>query len=225
MRLARDLLLIAVAALAPMAFTATSAFAIFPQPNVEVMEEGGLDHCPAVTASANHVVSGGCVVHANSVTNAQTFAHTGASEVATTTCANEFTAHVNEGGNGYIATNDASIGTNPASGCVITPCDEEVDPDPHPEYEWPVRIIEPTATSGERLIVTFCIRAFNTAEGSIGNNCTISVSVTETGHEQGFSATELPCLENPAVELSGTWATEADNGTGEDDVEIEHLIN
>ena len=222
MHLARYLPLAALAALAVMAAPASASD---PQPNVEVMEEGGQDHGPAVTTGADHTVSGGCAVHATTTTSVTTYGHTGISEVATSTCPYEFVAHINEGGNGYIAVNDGTIDTN-APSCGVTPCDEAGGAD-HPEYEWPVHIIEHTAASGERLIVTFCLRAANLAEGVIGHNCTLALNVTESGHEQTFTTSVQPCLENPAIEISGTWATEAVAPCSEDEdrIEIEHLLN
>jgi hypothetical protein len=222
MRLARNLLLAATAAIAAMAFMATSAFG----QSIEVESEPTGLHCGDVTESAGHVVGGGCQVHANSEDNAQTFQHTGTSEVVTTSCQNEFTAHISEDATGYIAVNDQTV-FGPVPPCVITACDEAegVPGQPHPEYEWPISGMFEYGPGREAMVMTFCIRAINQPEGGGNSSCTVIVDATQNldTHQIEFTAFEEPCFEDPTRELSGHWLTEALPVGNEVNVELHHI--
>jgi hypothetical protein len=221
MRLARNLLLAATAAIAAMAFMATSAFG----QSIEVEDEPNGLHCGPVTEGAGHVVGGGCVVHATSEDNFQTFQHTGTSEAVVTSCTNELTAHLSEDGTGYIAVTDASIGTNPVGGCFLTPCDEAGGGTGHPEYEWPISSLFEYGANREAMIMTFCIRAFNVSEGTGNSPCTIIIDIANNAatHQQEFTAVEDPCFEDPTRELSGHWLTEAVPAGNEVNIELHHI--
>jgi hypothetical protein len=219
MRLARNLLLAATAAIAAMAFMATTAFG----QSIEVESEPTALHCGDVTESAGHVVGGGCEVHANSEDNAQTFQHTGTSEVQTSSCQNEFTAHISEDATGYIAVTDTSI-SGPVPPCVITACDEP-PPAPHAELEWPISGMFEYGAGREAMVVTFCIRAINQPEGQGNSPCTVIVDATQNldTHQIEFTAAEEPCFEDPTRELSGHWLTEALPTGNEVNVELHHI--
>jgi len=219
-RLARKVLDVATAVFAVMAFTTTSAFA----QSIEVHPEGSETHCSDVTTSAGHAVSGGCSVHITSEGATVTMNHNGVSEVATSSCSYEFTGHIDEEGDGYLAVNDSSIsGPNPP--CQITPCDEDTL-GAHPELEWPISGILETggaAGGGEVMIITFCVRPAGAHESEGNTICTLIADITHpTAHQQELSMNEEPCLENPANELSGHWITEAVPSGDEVEIEIEH---
>jgi len=215
MRLARNLMFAAIAAFAAMAFMASSASA----QSIEISAED-MGHCGNVTTGANHTVSGGCAVHAVSTANAVTLTHTATpSEVVTSSCTNEFTAHITEDGVGYMPINDNTItGANPP--CTITECDEAA-PD-HDEFEWPISGVAERAASREAILVTFCIRpiANPDVEGVGNGRCTVAVNfVTDpVTHVQTFTANETPCLETATNELSGSWQSE-----GSSEIELTHL--
>ena len=218
MRLARNLLLAATAAIAAMAFLASSAFA----QSVEVENEVTGNHCGDVIEEGAHNTSGGCEVHATSESNAVTFAHIATGEMVTSSCQNEFRANISEDGVGYIDVDANTILENEATGCVIEPCDEaETGTTPHADLEWPISGIAEYGASREELVVTFCIRAHSNIEGP-ATPCTLEVNVTLenlASHQYEFRAVEEPCMENPIVELSGHWLS--DNVSSR--VEIHHI--
>jgi hypothetical protein len=221
MRFARNLLLAAAATSVAMACMATSAFA----QSIEIHPEDVATHCSDVVVGASHDATGGCLVHAVSEDNAQTLTHNGISETVTSSCENEFRGRIGEDGTGYLLVDDDSIHTNPATGCVITACDEPGATGTHNELEWPISGLFETGGSREVMIVTFCIRPFNTAEGEGNTFCTIAVDIANdpVTHEQEFTANEEPCFETPALELTGHWLTEAVNQGNEVDIEAEHI--
>jgi len=224
MRLARNLLLAATAAIAAMAFLASSAFA----QSVEVVNEDTGLHCGEVVEDdAGHNTSGGCQVRATNApgTTAVTFAHiAGSGEVATSSCANVFVANINEDGVGYIDVDAATITENEGTGCVIEPCDElETGTTPHADFEWPISGIAEFGVSREEMVVTFCIRnhAAGVPEGPV-TPCTLEVNVTledPVPHQYEFRAVDEPCMENPILELSGHWLTDETF----DEVELRHI--
>jgi len=222
MRLARNLLLAATAAIAAMAFLASSAFA----QSVEVINEDTLAHCGEVVEDdAGHNTSGGCQVRATNElgTDAVTFAHVpGSGEIVTSRCQNIFIANINEDGVGYIDVDANTILENEATMCVIEPCDETATgTTPHADYEWPISGLAEFGASREELVVTFCIRAHSNIEGP-ATPCTLEVNVTledPPTHQYEFRAVEEPCMENPAVELSGHWLTDETF----DEIEINHI--
>lgn len=222
MRLARNLLLAAAAAIAAMAFMATSAFA----QSVEVIDEATGAHCADVTELANHDIGGGCEVAAHSVVNPGTLAHTGTSEVVTSNCESEHIVNIDESGSGYIDVDETTIHTNPQAGCPIEECDEAAPS--HAELEWPISGMFEYGGEQEEMVRSFCIRTVLDPEGA-GSTCTIIVDVAQDHetHDIVFSAGNpdvtpvpegAPCHENPATELFGRWQT-----TGlHDDIEIVH---
>lgn len=227
MRLARNLLLGATAAIAALALVTTAA----PAQSIEVHGEGS-EHCSDVFEISAHSITGGCLVHRVSEENTVTFSHTGMTEVVTSGCQSEFTAHISENGTGYAAIDDSTIATNPAAGCPITACDEPGIYPPHyypneithPELQWP--IVGFVESGGQlQMIYTFCIRASTLPEGAAGGTCTIAVDVVAVpdSHDQELTATEEPCFENPANEVSGHWVTEAIDVGDEQDIELEHV--
>jgi hypothetical protein len=217
MRIARNLLLAALAAVAALAMTAGAAAA----QSVEVGVEGG-PHCGTVALGAGHAVSGGCEVHAISdpAQPSQTFAHDGTQEAVTSSCSNEFNANIGEDGTGYIDADDLTIATNPVAGCVITACDEAAPS--HEELEWRIHSTTEPSAGIEQMRVTFCIRPFNTVEGTGNTPCTVTVDIVQAAHEQEFTADSEPCEENPVRELSGHWFSETVNVGDEVNVELIH---
>jgi hypothetical protein len=202
-------MLLAISVIAAMSMAAPSAFA----QTVEVLDEdlAGQPHCGAVTA-VNHVVSGGCTVHAvtSGVSTANLFAHVaGVGEVAISACNNEFEAHINEDGLGFI-TDQVLTGAS----CGLAPCDEAAPS--HANLEWPLAAYE-GGGGNDALATTFCIRPASAAEGASASYCSIVIDATQTGHAQTFTSTENSCVES-ANELSGTWVTDLTEG----EIEITH---
>jgi hypothetical protein len=221
MRPACRLLLAATAALAAMVFMATSALG----QSIEIHPEDDSTHCSDITTSAGHSVTGGCRVHIISEANAQTLAHNGFSEVMTSSCGNEFDAYLDEHGVGYMSVNDTSIQTG--VGCGVTPCDESGagGETTHPELEWPISGISEYGTGREAMDFTFCIRPSNNAE-SVGNAfCTVIVDIVNVpgDHQQELIADQEPCFQDPALELTGHWITEAVPQGEEVEIELEHI--
>jgi hypothetical protein len=218
MRPPQALLLATAATLAAMAFMATSAFA----QSIEVVDETNGGHCSDVSRGAGHTVSGGCLVHLTSEDSFLTFDHDGTSEVQTSSCANEYTAHIDEDGTGYIPTSDASI-SGPRPPCVVTPCDEDTL-GAHPELEWPISGLFEYGGGLEGMLYTFCIRGSVPQESQGNTLCTVIADIVQTGHQQELSATEEPCFENSVHEITGHWLTEAVPVGSEVEVELDHLV-
>jgi hypothetical protein len=209
MRLAR-LLLLATIALVVTAFTAPAAFG----QNIEVLGEehaGGVEevhHCPPVSLS-EHVVTGGCAIHANSEgVGAVLVLHHPTTQVeeVISICNNEFLGRVGENGLGWI-TGQILGGVN----CGITPCDEPATGSPaHANLPWPAGLFE-VAPGEEVLTTTFCVRSLLTQEGAQGTPCTVVVEANpQANHAWEFRATDVPCVEDNGVELTGHWVTEGE---------------
>jgi len=213
MRLARKLFLIAAAAIAMIAFAAPAANA------VEVSNEATLAHCPEVDASNAHVVSGGCVVEAETdgtlATAATLRQHaTMGGEAVFSICDNTFTAALHESGDGFIY--NQILGPGPVNACGITACDEAAPN--HSNLPWPATLMEFGGATA--LQTTFCIRPAPSQdpalEGSAFTTCTIYVPFAENpDHEYTFTtlpfgAHEVPpwssrCSQNAQVSLTGRW--------------------
>jgi hypothetical protein len=223
MRLARNVQLATATALTAMGILTTSAFA----QSIEIHPEGDSTHCDEVTIGASHSVTGGCMVHITSEDNTQTMSHSDIAEIITSDCSNQFTAYIAEDGIGYIAATDTSIGTNPPSGCVITPCDEVSGggETTHPELEWPISGISEYGAGREAMDFTFCIRPFNTAESVSNTFCTVIIDIVNNSspHQQELIADQEPCFQNPTFELSGHWLTETVFHGEEVAIEPEHI--
>lgn len=220
MRPAGNLLLAAATAIAAMAFMAPAA--AYGQ-SVELVDESSGLHCSNIVEEANHDVSSGCEVLANSFGDFTTIDHSsGISEVITTQCESELEISIHENGTGYIDTSDTTIHTSPPpsfSPCPFTACDEAAPN--HSELEWPISGIFEHGGSREKMLMTFCLRVAPFAEGSFNAACTIMVDGTQdpTTHVITFGANSAPCHEDPTDELSGTWIT---NGY-HDEIELVHL--
>lgn len=220
MRFTRTLIA-ATSGLMAIAFLAASAHA----QSIEIEDETNGGHCPLTLVEEGHNISGGCILHGVSESNAQSFSHTGIAEVVTSSCQTELTVHGGPTG-GYVSVTDATIATNPLSGCVVTPCDEPGEGSGHPEFEWPISGLFEYGPGAEAMVATFCIRPFNLSEGSGNTPCTIVLDITtEAEHQQELRATEEPCFENPSLELSGHWIGEAvpNPDAGEVDLELNHI--
>jgi len=209
MRLARKLFLIAAAAIAMIAFAAPAANA------VEVSEEADPPHhCPEVDATNAHVVSGGCVVDAETgdATPATLRQHaTMGGEAIFSICANTFTAALHESGDGFIY-NQHLENVPPVNACGITACDEAAPS--HAQIPWPATLMEFGGATA--LQTTFCIRPLTVGEGGAFTTCTIYVPYAEnpdhvyTFTTLPFGAHETPpwssrCSQNAQVSLSGQW--------------------
>ena len=217
MRNTRKLLLLAFGLIAAMALVPSVASA----QNVELERESGGD-CPAVTA-VGHLPSalGGCTIHAVTEpgTTADLYQHVaGVGEVPFSQCSNEFEATFNAAGVGFIYN---QVLTPEGGACGREVCDEaEGQPNPHRNIEWAARISEPTATSGERINVTFCLyqhSAVATSEGTTGTPCQVDLATSRVGHAYEVRTLPInpalnqhgsPCINlGGAVELVGHWVS------------------
>jgi len=207
------LLSFTAAAIAAIALAASSAGATS---TVEVIDEVSENHCGEVTVTS-HDVSGGCELSATSeggvaAPSITLLSHTSpTAETVSTLCAMQFNAHVNEEGHGYI-TDQALSGAQ----CGLTACDEAAPS--HAQLPWEFQLAELFA-GHQALGFTFCIRPVVLSEGqNVLPPCSVVIDVSEPApHEYEFTANEVPCLENPAVELIGHWTLD------ETSVEINHL--
>lgn len=188
------LALLVAAIVAALAMSTSSAFG----QTVEVLDEATTQHCGDVTVDANHVVEGGCEIHATSTGTANLHVHlSGVGEILFSQCNNEFVGHLNEEGLGFI-TGQQLAGEQ----CGIEPCDEAT----HEQLEWPILGWE-GGGGNEALATTFCVRDAQATEGTGNGYCSVAVDLTQSGHEQTFTAVEQSCVES-TVELSGTWVTD-----------------
>jgi len=224
MRLARNLLLAATAAITAMALLASSAFA----QSVEVVNEDTGNHCGEVVEDdVGHNTSGGCQVRATNApgTGFTTFAHVpGSGEIVTSSCQNIFVANISEDGVGYIDVDANTFAESEVTGCVVEPCDEAEDgTTPHADFEWPISGIAEFGASREELVFAFCIRnhAAGVPEGPV-TPCTMEINVTledPVTHQYEFRATDEPCMENPILEIS--WHLLTDETF--DEIQINHI--
>jgi len=207
MHLARKLFLVAAAAIAMIAFAAPAANA------VEVSTEADpMVHCPEVDASNDHVVTGGCVVEAetgDATPVVLRFHATMGGETVLSLCNYTFDAALHESGDGFIY--NQIITDTAANACLLTQCDE-AEPD-HDDIPWPATLMEFGGATA--LQFTFCIRPIG-AEGSSFTTCTIYVPWAE-GPEHAYTFTTLPfgahepgpwqsrCSMNAQVSISGQW--------------------
>jgi hypothetical protein len=204
MRPARRLVLVATA-LATTALTAPTAIA---QNDVEVLGEEHtigqeeVHHCPPVALS-NHVVTGGCVLHASGGSGMILVQHNPDTETVITSCDSEFTVRIGEDGLGYI-TNAIFSGTS----CLWTQCDEAAPS--HASIPWPAGLFETGAAGDEQevLVSTLCLRAPLAQEGAVGSPCTLIFEVSSSGHQSELQANDAPCIEGNGVEFTGHWFTE-----------------
>jgi hypothetical protein len=117
MRNARKLFLLAVTALAALAFSATSASA---QVEVESTVEEG--HCSVVTINEETgLPEGGCQAHVvNSSATIDLLRHTSVGEAVSTACQNEYDLAIGEDGEGYLFNQNISTGTG--CGTAVAAC-------------------------------------------------------------------------------------------------------
>jgi hypothetical protein len=214
MRFARRLFVLAVAAVAAMAF-ASPALA---QTEVEVSTEPGAEHCPAVTmAGEGHGISGGCLMHATSV--GQVVFFNGGSPIMA--CSSEFEARVDEFGHGYIYD---QVFTGPQ--CIIEPCTED-PPTDNEQEEWEFQIDEPNGSSAEseRLTFAFCISPVGDMATKV--RCELEIGTTDLDdHDYRFAtsqgATGTACHPPNPFSLRGVWDLEYGDDHEGEVVEIHH---
>jgi hypothetical protein len=213
MRTANRLALLALAAIAALAIAPAAS-----AQTVEVHEEGGA-HCGNVTVT-DHVVSGGCTVHATTEddSTANLYVHGMGGETEFSACENEFKAHINEDGLGFIT--DQVLVSQPMNPtpCGLEACDEAAPS--HEQEEWPLLVWE-GGPNIEDLATTFCTRSVLDDEGTGQAYCSVAVEMNQNAspdHSQEFTADEHSCVDSP-VELSGHWETDATEG----EIIVEHI--
>jgi hypothetical protein len=185
MRIARKLMLLAVVAVAAMAFTASSASA------VGVNDEASGEPCSAVSNTHHGDGTGGCQIHATSVTPIEL-----ATSLGMILCDNEFEARVDGAGEGYIY---GQTLTNCQGGTVV-PCAESGVVD-----NWVVHL-----NAEDSMEATFCVTAF----GFINVTCHLpSVTVAQAAHDDvTFSVSHTQKCEGSSTQsVEGTWVAEVDD--------------
>jgi len=213
MRFARKLTLLATMAIAALALAAPSAFG----QSLEITNEATGAHCGSLTVGT-HSVSGGCQVNAVSETMSNgddvvLRQHIFGIESTVTECTNQFTANLNEDGEGYL-TNQVLGG----AACSREPCNEEASGGAQDPWHGTGREDD----TGSWLRSVFCVTQDNQHSNI---NCTVDVPFSEVGdHNYEFghaNGTEMPGIGTAGFrcELQGHWAnTGATSG-----VEVTHL--
>jgi hypothetical protein len=197
MRTARKLFLLALTALAALAFAS-------PANAVTVTDEGTTDPCGAVTLTG-HAVSGGCVVRVAGEGETQLIAGTAGGPMVISQCEDIFEAHIDSAGEGYI--DNVTLDNHPTANpqCTRTPCDETTGTD----IPWRIHI----RSAPSRAHVVFCLRNASLPNGSGGTTCEVNIPFSQAGHEQEFNAEgSVPCLNLPAgaVSVRGHWHARPD---------------
>jgi hypothetical protein len=193
MRFTRKLVLLAVAAAATMAFTASSAQAL------EIANEATGVHCPA-TAPANEPFlthgpgSGGCLLRAHSVGTIE-FSVLG----AMTECTNTFEGRTNEEGEGFVYNQTIAN----CMSTVVTPCNADGT---GPNENWIFHLNNESGANAAE--VRLCLVAVGTVF-----NCHLFLDVTEpTPHRYRFSTggSHRFCENSGSFSVRGVWALEVD---------------
>ena len=230
MRFARKLALLAVMAMAAMAFAAPSAFG----QGLEITDETQGGHCPENVAVTGHTVTGGCLVHARSETEFVLRQHIFGIESTAFTCEEEFHARLNHLGEGYIF--NQQLTQHPGDVCDREACEEEIDPPPFERRPWHAigrennNTTDPHPTWENILRKFFCIEdPTSTTHPSGETQCVVDVPFREdpaNSHKYEFGeTTEMPGIGTAGFrcELIGHWLTEAVPQGGEVDVEVNHV--
>ena len=213
MRISRKLMLLALTALAALAF-ASSANA----QSVTVTDEASTVPCSDVALDADHNVTGGCAVNVVSEQETQIVAGTAGGPVVISTCEDQFEAHIDGGGEGYI---DVVTTTGHAAApCTREACDEAAPS--HATIPWRIHLREPEGAPLSAN-VAFCLYNQVSAEGTIGTPCVVNIPVTQTVHSQSFNAEGgQSCANLPpgAVTVVGHWHAAPD--AGHPAIEVSH---
>jgi hypothetical protein len=223
MRNVRKLFLSVAAAMAAVAFAASTAYA----QTVEVSQEDG-GHCGSVTL-VEHVPTGGCSLKAVWTQPTVLVRHiAGVGEVEFSQCGISFEMRINEDGHGYIYN---QVFTVNGGSCGRESCDEVA---PHHDLPWEAQFREPFGGLDQEILrVTFCLAAFDPgpAEGQTGTSCTVDITVTHFEHAMEFSTPHFnldhrggaPCINlGGVVELTGHWVTQP-SVFHPNSIEIHHL--
>jgi hypothetical protein len=224
MSTSRKVALLAAAALAVMAFAASSVSA----QGLIISNETGGGLCGAAPTknATTHAVSGGCFIHATGEGNVELRKHVFGIESHITSCTNEFWGNVGTTGTGFIV--DQVLG---GASCIRKACAETNGNGFTVKSPWPATgkeatSQEPQGGENEVLETTFCVQPVMGAGGQ--EMCTINVPFGETAtnhrYEFGHSA-EMPGADGfPGFrcELVGHWNGEAETINGEVNVEVTH---
>jgi hypothetical protein len=190
MRFTSKLFLLAATAIAAMALSASSAAATSP---VEVVVEGGVEHCDVSVGNCDlHVVGESHLTHPNPLVG------------IISRCQDEFTATFDEDGSGTVTGQSLANKSGSDIPCNSVPC-----PGSQPYNAWPISGAEETAASTIEATVTFCLGQ------DAGVQCPADVIITEpSAHQYAFSTvTTCPNL----IRVEGNWTAEGDT-----DVEFQH---
>jgi hypothetical protein len=208
MRIARMLLLAALAAIAAMAFTATNAAATNEPVHVEHENEEELGGAVCNDDLDN------CIIHAVGIgpesggTETQLIRHPLG---VVSLCEDEFEGEIfNEAGDGHIYFQEIHDG--PSQQCNVTQCVTQG------EDEWSFTMHE---EAGEfYLQIRFCVNS-PALGGDI--HCDLEPEIFDEGsHHYIIHANNLACQNLPAVEVNGQWELEQ-HPSPHDDIEISHI--
>lgn len=193
MRIARNLLLVALTAVAAMAFVSSASA------HVEITQESDGSHCTAVTVS-DHGVSGGCALAATSDAQVELRSLFGTMIL----CDNAYEARTDENGGGYIYNQ-----TFTNCSATISPCTEG---DGH-KSPWRTEVSETgTGTGAWQLEAQFCVVA--PIIGTV--NCHLNaIGLTQVNHNQAKFASNTGgshkfCEGSATNAVLGNWTANAD---------------
>jgi hypothetical protein len=208
MRILRVLLALSLSALAMVAVVAPASLA--QEEPVEVLEEPENEHCADDVTVTNHVVTGGCRIHAvMPLSTFRTFAHIpGVGEVLTHNCKNEFVARIGAGGEGWISGINF---TNPVggSGCGgvngLRACTEPGGA----QKPWHIQLYEDGITEDLFALIELCVI---TGLGEVSGDIRMDIFPIGGG-QYGFEIIDKPLTETTAtnVEVEAHWEPEAVN--------------
>jgi hypothetical protein len=207
MRLLCTPLLLTVAAVAAMTFTAGTASA--QEEPVEATNE--VSHCSLSPAN--------CALHFEGSSSMRLFLF-GVDQGIVAACNDEFVAQLGENGAGNITgyTNNAGLG----GPCTRIKCNDTGE-------NWPITNTgEYTGTQADEghFTVRICLDTFDNPGGA-GTHCNLELQIQNHGnHKYGFRANNVVCTIIPGVaevRFNGLWESEAGPGEGgHTDIEIIH---
>jgi hypothetical protein len=205
MRFVRKIFLLALTAVAAMAFAASTASA--QETPIEVIDEHSLEHCAPVP----NADTGGCRVHFSG--ELILVGHIFGIEANASDCLVELEARIDEDGEGYVY--QASFTPHPTDACTRSPC----------SLPWRIHGEEP-APGVEHIYAEFCARP---DAGGADTRCEVRAPLTAVGdHDYRLTFIDVAGIPHPndgsqpGCELTGgVLDIEKPTGT-HDEIEIIH---
>ena len=190
----RKLLLVAAAAIAAMALSASTAAAINP---VEVVDNGV--HCGFIDAS-EHEATGGCHLQALSIGDIHLEIHTWGMETTGPACENDFEVRLDENGEGYVQ-HFAIFPGETECGTGVRACNE-AEAHALGNGQWRVHI-EEIFTGQETATVEVCM----IFPGGLRCEGEIGVQLVKVAEQYTAEVTDqpVPCVPGVRAELTGRY--------------------